>query len=213
MASPLVGHYTCLENSGRVSAKRRCVSCSRVLSGERSTRPNRSGPSHCRPSSGLSTFPQHSEDWLLRASWRASGYPRLEVRSQLLTCSPRVLLPAALSLGGLHGPTHRPLGKLRLHSSVSILSSLTLITCVRVWCRPRVLLGFFNSGFVGLPTNLRTLRATTLNHLFLPTALRLALRPHLLSSLSTLSSVTLCWLPSDFILLLSLSLLVSLFLC
>ena len=63
----LVGHHTCLENSGEgfpllpLLPPAHVVSCRESAS----TRPNRAGPSHCRPSSGLSTFPQHSEDWLL----------------------------------------------------------------------------------------------------------------------------------------------------
>lgn len=94
------------------------------------------------------------------------------------------------SLGGPHGPTHRPLGKLRLHSSVSILSSLSpLITCVRVCVPSPSPARLLQPVGLCLPPNLRTLRATTLNHLFLPTALRPALALTC-SPLHPLSSVT-----------------------
>lgn len=207
----LVGHHTCLENSGEgfpllpLLPPAHVVSCRESAS----TRPNRAGPSHCRPSSGLSTFPQHSEDWLLLGlpggpAARAPGLHRActataRVQSPVgsggpasqgvptqsaASCSPG-------SLGGPHGPMRRPLGKLRLHSCVSILSSLSpLTTCVRVCVLSPSPAQLLQPVGLYLPPNLRTLSAAaSLNHFLLPAALRPALALTC-SPLRPLSSVT-----------------------
>lgn len=95
------------------------------------------------------------------------------------------------SLGGPHGPMRRPLGKLRLHSCVSILSSLSpLTTCVRVCVLSPSPAQLLQPVGLYLPPNLRTLSAAaSLNHFLLPAALRPALALTC-SPLRPLSSVT-----------------------